>query len=56
MFDVTPEYLSDLFIIMYFENGSNDHTKKEAVIFAWFEYICEYKGMCMAHLITLSYN
>lgn len=38
-FDVTPDYLNDAFVVMYSDNGSNDRTKEEAIVYSWFEYI-----------------
>ncbi len=43
-FDVTPDYLIDGFIIVYSDNGSNDRTKEESIVYSWSEYISECKG------------
>ncbi len=32
-FDVTPDYLIDGFIIVYSDNGSNDRTKEESIVY-----------------------
>ena len=41
VFNVTPEYLCSVFEVEYYEKGSNNRPKEEAVIFFWFEYITE---------------
>ncbi len=43
-FDVTPDYLIDGFIVVYSDNGSNDRTKEESIVYSWSEYISECKG------------
>ena len=45
-FDVTSDYLSDVFVVMYSDNRSNDRTKEEAIVYSWFEYISECEGWC----------
>ena len=44
MFNVSVEYLQDMFVIQYSDNGSNNRTKEEAVVLFWFEYITNCKG------------
>lgn len=41
LFDVTPKYLRDSFVVHFSPNGSNRRTKEEAVVYFWFEYISE---------------
>ena len=48
-FSVTPAYLSDIFVIQYSDNGSNNRTKEEAIMFFWFEYISECQGTCIIY-------
>ncbi len=39
LFEVTPQYLCDSFVVKYSDNGSNKRTKEEAIIMYWYEYI-----------------
>lgn len=43
-FNVTPEYLLDLFVINYSDHGSNKRTSEEAIILDWTEYVMECAG------------
>ncbi len=36
LFEVTPQYLCDSFVVKYFDNGSNKRTKEEAIIMYWY--------------------
>ena len=38
-YNVTPQFLCDSFVIQYSDNGSNNRTYEEAVVYMWFEYI-----------------
>lgn len=40
-FNVTPQFLCDSFVIHYSDNGSNNRTHEEAVVYMWFEYITD---------------
>ena len=40
-FNVTADYLCDAFVIQYSDNGSNNRTKEEAIIFMWYDYITD---------------
>ena len=40
-FDVTADYLCDAFAIQYSDNGCNNRTKEEAIIFMWYDYITD---------------
>ena len=40
-FNVTTDYLCDAFVIQYSDNGSNNRTKEEAIIFMWYDYITD---------------
>ena len=40
------EHLTDAFAITYSDNGY-DHTKEEAIVYYWYEYICECLGVLM---------
>lgn len=44
-FDVTVDYVQDVFAIQYSDNGSNIRTKEEAIVFHWFEYISNSRGI-----------
>lgn len=44
VFDVTVSYLQESFAIQYSDNGSNNRTKEEAIIFHWLEYISNCNG------------
>ena len=44
LFNVTPNCLQDAFMIDYSDNGSNNRTKEEAIVYFWFEYISNCKG------------
>ena len=46
-FDCTVEHLTDAFAVTYSDNGSNDRTKEEAIVYFWYEYISECSGMLM---------
>lgn len=41
LFDVTPQYLCDAFVVQYSPNGSNKRTKEEAIVYFWFEYVSD---------------
>ncbi len=43
-FDVTIEDLTESFAVLYSENGSNNRTKEEAIVYFWYEYITESAG------------
>ena len=45
MFYVSVEYLQDEFAVDYSPNGSNSHTKEEAIMILWLEYIANCNGM-----------
>ena len=45
VFDVTVSYLQDSFAIQYSDNGSNNSTKEEAIIFHWLEYVSNCNGV-----------
>ena len=55
LFDVTVEYLQDMFVIQYSLNGSNDRTKEEAIIIHWFEYIYNSKGKYVYYKYIVSF-
>lgn len=38
---LTADYLCDAFVIQYSDNGSNNRTKEEAIIFMWYDYITD---------------
>ena len=40
-YNVTPQFLCNSFVIQYSENGSNNRTHEEAVVYMWFEYITD---------------
>ena len=40
-FNVTPQFLYDSFVIQYSDNGSNNRTHEEAMVYMWFEYITD---------------
>ena len=42
----TVEHLTDAFAITYSDNVY-DHTKEEAIVYYWYEYICECLGVLM---------
>ena len=44
VFDVTVSYLQDSFAVQYSDNGSNNRTKEEAIIFHWLEYVSSCSG------------
>ncbi len=44
-FDITVDHIADSFAVAYSDNGSNDRTKEEAIVFFWYEYISEVSGM-----------
>jgi len=46
-FNCTVEHLTDAFAITYSDNGSNDRTKEEAIVYYWYEYISECSGVLM---------
>ena len=52
MFDVTPTFLCDSFVIRYSETGSNKRAPEEAVILNWTDYIMECSGETMKTVIT----
>ena len=56
MFEITPDYLIESFVIIYSENGSNNRTKEEAVVFLLFDYISDCKGIdtctCISKIFT----
>ena len=40
-YNATPQFLRDSFVIQYSDNGSNNRTYEEAVVYMWFEYITD---------------
>ena len=50
-FNVGVEHLSDAFAVTYSDNGSNNRTKEEAIVYFWYEYISECSGaLCSSFL------
>ena len=49
VFVVTPEYLCDSFVVQYSDNGSNNRTKEEAIL--WILWIWS----CLKHIVTWSF-
>lgn len=43
-YDISPDYLLDLFVIRYSEQGDNKRTSEEAVILHWNDYVMECNG------------
>ena len=51
MFDVTPKYLCDSFAVQYSDNGSNNRTKEEAIVFYWYEYVSECDNVSVGDIL-----
>ena len=55
-FEITPDYLIESFVIIYSENGSNNRTKEEAVVFLLFDYISDCKGIDVSKILHKIFN
>ena len=44
LYNVTPSYLQDAFVIHYSVEGSNNRIYEEAVVLSWYDYIYECEG------------
>ena len=44
-FEVTPDFLTDSFVIHYSEQGGNKRIKEEGIILDWCEYVTECAGI-----------
>ena len=51
VFDVTPKYLCDSFAVQYSDNGSNNRTKEEAIVFYWYEYVLECDNVSVGDIL-----
>ena len=51
VFDVTPKYLCDSFAVQYSDNGSNNRTKEEAIVFYWYEYVSECDNVSVGDIL-----
>lgn len=41
MYEITPKFLCDSFVVEYSFNGSNNRTQEENIVFSWYEYISD---------------
>ena len=54
-YEITPEFFLEEFAIHYSDAGCNNHTKEEAVILHWSEFVTDCKGKPILFYMLLPY-
>ena len=54
-FNVRVEHLTDAFAVTYSENGANNRTKEEAIVYFWYEYISECSGVLCSSFASFTF-